>query len=169
MLELLALDGQAFQYLGFSLHAFQSISVSDPLLLDTIAAMTINGAAFYLLADALHRRGSEQTDIAARILFAVSPFALLQPLGYLVRTNDYSLRYDWIYLACAIVIALLSEKRQRRAFFYAGILNTGAALFFIAHHRDWLDKPTWAVVVIAAGLAALSGGFLLSRRGRALN
>ena len=169
VLELLALDGQAFQYLGFSLHAFQSISVSDPLLLDTIAAMTINGAAFYLLADALHRRGSEQTGIAARILFAVSPFALLQPLGYLVRTNEYSLRYDWIYLACAIVIALLSEKRQRRAFFYAGILNTGAALFFIAHHRDWLDKPTWALAVIAAGLAALAGGFLLSRRGRALN
>jgi serine/threonine protein kinase len=169
VLELLALDGRAFQYLGFSLHPFQSISVSDPLLLDTIAAMTINGVVFYVLADALHRRGSGQTGIAARILFAVSPFALLQPLGHLVRTNDYSLRYDWIYLACAIAIVLLSETRQRRAFFYAGILNTGAALFFIAHHRDWLDKPTWAVAVIAAGLAALSGGFLLSRRGRALN
>ena len=163
VLELLALDGRAFQYLGFSLHAFQSMSVSDPLLLDTIAAMTINGLVFYLLADLLHRRGGELMAIAARILFAVSPFALLQPLGYLVRSGEYSLRYDWIYLACAIAVVLLSEKRQRRAFFYAGTLNTGAALYLIADHRNWFDKPAWAVAVIAAGLIALAVGFALDR------
>jgi serine/threonine protein kinase len=166
VLELLALDGRAFQYLGFSLHPFQSISVSDPLLLDTIAAMTINGLLFYLLADVLQRRGSEVMRIAARILFAISPFALLQPLGYLVRSGDYSLRYDWIYLACAIAIVLLSEKRQRRAFFYAGILNTGAALVLIADHRSWFDDPAWSVAVIGAGLLALAAGFLLSRTAR---
>ena len=164
VLELLALDGRAFQYLGVSLHPFQSISVSDPVLLDTVAAMTINGLVFYLLADALHRRGGELMGIAARILFAVSPFALLQPLGYLVRTGEYSLRYDWIYLACAIAIVLLSEKRQRRAFFYAGILNTGAALFLIADHRNWFDEPAWSIAVIAAGLIALAIGFELDRQ-----
>jgi hypothetical protein len=83
-----------------------------------------------------------------------------------VHTGEYSLRYDWLYLACAVAIALLSEKRQRRAFFYAGVLNTGAALVRIADHRDWFDKPAWAVAVITAGLAALALGFELDRRQR---
>ena len=164
-LELLALNGRAFHYLGFSLRGFQQ-AVSNPQLLDTLAAMTINGMCFYLLADALARRGTELQAVAARLLFTIAPFAVLQPLGYLVRTGEYARRYDWVYLALAIGIALLSERRQRRAFYYAGLMNTGAALYLIASHRHWFDKPLWAMAVIAAGLATLGLGFALDRRQR---
>jgi serine/threonine protein kinase len=165
-MELLALNGRAFAYIGFSLQAFQSDTVRDPALLDTLAAMTLNGFCFYLLADALQRRGTALQDGAARLLFSIAPFAMLQPLGYLVRTAEYSRRYDWLYLALAVAIALLSEKRQRRSFYYAGVLNTGAALFLIATHREWFDEPLWAVGVIAAGLTALGIGFILDRAHR---
>jgi hypothetical protein len=104
---------------------------------------------------------------ATGLLFAVSPFALLQPLGYLVRKGQYSLRYDWIYLALALVVTLLSERRQRKSFYYAGLLNTGAALYYIADHRHWFDWPSWGIGLIALGLAALVAGFMLDRQSRA--
>jgi serine/threonine-protein kinase len=166
LLELLAFDGRTFHYLGFSLQGFQRGDVSNAVLLDTLAAMTLNGACFYLLAEALDRKGSELQAQAARLLFVIAPFALLQPLGYLVRTGEYSLRWDWIYLAAALAIAVLSHRRQRRAFYYAGVINTGAALLLIADHREWFDKPAWAIAVIAVGLATLGAGFALDRRQR---
>ena len=165
-LELLALNGRAFHYLGFSLQAFQGATVSDRLLLDTLAAMTLNGLAFYLLAVSLDRYGTELQAAAAWLLFTIAPFALLQPLGYLVRTGEYSARFDWVYLVSALGIALVSQKRQRRSFYYAGLLNTGAALFLIADHRHWYDRPAWAMAVIAAGLIVLGMGFILERRSR---
>ena len=166
VLELLALNGRTFHYLGFSLQGFQTREVSDPLLLDTLAAMTLNGLCFYLVADALERRGSELQAHAARLLFVIAPFALLQPLGYLVRTAEYSPRWDWVFLGAALTIAVLSHRRQRRAFYYAGVMNTGAALLLIADHRGWFDEPAWAVTVIAFGLATLAAGFALDRRHR---
>ena len=77
---------------------------------------------------------------------------MLQPLGYLVRTTEYSPRFDWVYLMLALGIAVLSQTRQRRAFYYAGVLNTGAALYLIASHRGWFNRPLWAVAVIVSGL-----------------
>ncbi|HET7217196.1 MAG TPA: serine/threonine-protein kinase [Vicinamibacterales bacterium] len=166
VLELLALDGRTFHYLGFSLQAFQSATVTSKTLIDTLAAMTVNGVAFYGAAALVDRHGTTLQAAAARLLFAISPFAMLQPLGYLVRTGEYSLRYDWIYLALAISVALLSHRRQRRAFYYAGVLNTGAALLLVADHRQWFDDPWWAIAVIAAGLLALVAGFLIERKRR---
>ena len=166
VLELLALNGRTFHYLGFSLQGFQTREVSDPLLLDTLAAMTLNGLCFYLVADALERKGSELQAHAARLLFVIAPFALLQPLGYLVRTAEYSPRWDWVFLGAALTIAVLSHRRQRRAFYYAGVMNTGAALLLIADRREWFDEPAWAVTVIAFGLATLAAGFALDRRHR---
>jgi serine/threonine protein kinase len=166
VLELLALDGRTFHYLGFSLQGFQNREVSNPLLLDTLAAMTLNGLCFYLVAESLERRGSELQAHAARFLFVIAPFALLQPLGYLVRTTEYSPRWDWGYLAAALSIAVLSHRRQRRAFYYAGVINTGAALLLIAARREWFDDPVWAVTVIGCGLATLAAGFALDRRQR---
>lgn len=163
-LELLALNGRAFYYLGMSLHGYQSSGVSDPLLLDTLAAMTVNGAIFYLAGVALNRRDSDHVRVAAQLLFTIAPFALLHPLGYLVRTSEYSLRFDWVYGALACTIIALSERRQRRSFYYAGLLNLGIALYLIADHRQWFDRPAWAIAVISAGLAALVAGFLLDRR-----
>jgi serine/threonine protein kinase len=166
LLELLALDGRMFHYLGLSLQAWQSPAVSDPHLLDTVAAWTLNGLCFYGIAAALKQRGTELMAGAAGLLFAVSPFAVLQPLAYLVRTREYSLRYDWIYLALALSVTLLSERRQRKSFYYAGLLNTGAALYLIADHRQWFERPSWGVTLIVVGLAALAVGFLLDRQAR---
>jgi serine/threonine protein kinase len=167
VLELLALDGRALRLLGgFSLAPWQSPNVSDATLLDTVAAMTLNGALFYLSGSALMRRGTEQARGAAQLLFAIAPFALLHPLGYLVRSSEYSLRFDWLYAGAALLIVLLSQRRQRRSFYYAGLLNLGIALFYIASHREWFDRPAWAIAVIAAGLATLATGFALARFAR---
>jgi hypothetical protein len=167
LLELFALDGRLFYYLGLSLQAWRPPAVSDPRLLDTLAAMTLNGVAFYVVAALLLRKGSEQMAAAGGLLFAISPFAVLQPIGFLVRAGEYSPRYDWIYLALALGVALLSQRRQRKSFYYAGLLNTGAALYLIAEHRHWFERPAWGIAVIAAGLATLFAGFILDRRSRA--
>jgi hypothetical protein len=166
VLELLALDGRTFHYLGFSLQAFQSSAVSNATLIDTLAAMTVSGLALYAVASAIDRHGTTLQAVAARLPFTIAPFAMLQPLGYLVRTGEYSTRYDWIYLLLALTVALLSHKRQRRAFYYAGVLNTGAALLLVADHREWFDDPLWAIAVIVAGLVALGAGFLMERNRR---
>jgi hypothetical protein len=163
VLELLALNGRTFHYFGFSLQAFQSPGVSDPLLLDTLTAMTLNGMAFYGAAALLNARGSEQSHAAAQLLFSIAPFALLHPLGWLVRTRDYSPRFDWSYAAFALAIVLLSQRRQRRSFYYAGLVNLGIALYEIAARRDWFDRPAWAIAIIGAGLGALVTGFALAR------
>jgi serine/threonine-protein kinase len=167
LLELFALDGRALQHLGgFSLAPYQSTGVSNRNLLDTVAAMTINGILFYAVGAALIRNGSDQAQVAAPFFFAIAPFALLHPLGYLVRTGEYAPRIDWLYAACATVIMLLSQRRQRRSFYYAGMLNLGMALYLIALHRHWFERPAWAIAVIAAGLAALGVGFALDRAAR---
>jgi len=164
LLELLALDGRMFSYIGFSLHAWQSATVHHDTLLDTIAAMTLNGLCFYAVAAVVRRRGTALMAGAAGLLFAVSPFAVLQPLAYLVRTGEYSLRYDWTYLALALAVTLLSERRQRKSFYYAGLLNTGGALYLIADHRQWFSRPAWGVTLVMLGVAALAGGFIMDRR-----
>ena len=167
VLELFALDGRALQHLGgLSLAPWQSASVSNPKLLDTVVAMTINGALFYTAASVLAKRGSETSRTAAHFLFTIAPFAMLHPLGYLVRSGEYSLRVDWIYAAAATTIVLLSERRQRRSFYYAGLLNLGIALILIASHRHWFERPGWALAVIAAGLLTLIAGFALDRAER---
>jgi predicted Ser/Thr protein kinase len=167
VLELSALDGRALQRLGgFSLSPWQSAQVSNPNLLDTVAVMTINGALFYVVGAWLVRRGSDQAQATAPFFFAIAPFALLHPLGYLVRTGEYALRIDWLYAASATAIILLSQRRQRRSFYYAGMLNLGIALFLIALHRQWFERPAWAIAVIAAGLTALAVGFALDRAER---
>jgi predicted Ser/Thr protein kinase len=166
-MELLALDGRMLAHLGgFSLAPWQPSDVSSPRLLDTIAGMTVNGALFYAAASLLSRSGSAHAGPAAQFLYMVAPFALLHPLGFLVRTGEYSPRFDWLYAGCALGVMLLSERRQRRSFYYAGLLNLGIALFLVALHREWFDRPAWAVAVIVVGILTLGVGFLLDRRTR---
>jgi hypothetical protein len=104
--------------------------------------------------------------MAAQFLFTIAPFAILQPLGWLVKTGEYAPRLDWLYAAAALVVMLLSERRQRRSFYYAGLLNLGSALYLVASHRQWFDRPAWAVALLVAGFAALVTGFELDRRRR---
>jgi hypothetical protein len=167
VMELLALDGKLVGYLGgLSLQRFQPVPVSDPLLLDTLAGMSLNGVLFYACASAADTRGTEQMKGAAWLLFTLSPFAILEPLAYLNETAEYSKLFDWSYLALAIVIALLSHRRQRKSFYYAGLINSGVAFCMIADRYEWLDKPAWAIVLVVVGLVVLVGGVGLNARER---
>ena len=166
VLDLFALDGRMLNDLGLSLQRLQSSSVTNPVLLDTVVGLTFNGLLFYGIAWLVERHGSDATTAAAQLLFTIAPFSILEPVAYLCETAQYSLTLDWLYLGLAIAIALVSHQRQRKSFYYAGIVNSGVALFFIANHRDWFAKPAWAVALIVTGLAALAGGFWIDARHR---
>ncbi len=166
VLDLLALDGRTLRYLGLSMQALQSPNVSSLTLLDTLTALTVNGGLFYALASMIDRHGSERMNVAAWLLFTVTPFSILEPLGYLSKTNEYSSKFDWLYLGMALAIAVVSHVPQRKSFYYAGLLNTGIALYLIAEHRNWFGKPLWAVAVIVCGLLMLVAGFEIDRRQR---
>jgi hypothetical protein len=159
VVELLALQGRAFHYLGLSMIGYQGGDVSDPVLLDTLTAMSLNGVLIYLGAWVVERYGSELMKPASWLLFVISPFAILEPLAYLNHTAEYSKSFDWFYLGLALAITLLSHHRQRKSFYYAGIINTGVALWLITGHYEWFDKPLWAVAVIVVGLVVFSAGF----------
>jgi hypothetical protein len=165
-LDLLALDGRALGYVGLSMQSLQPEAVSDPTLLDTMTALAVNGVAFYATASLLDRYASELTAGAAWLLFTISPFSMLEPVAYVSQTKQYSLKVDWLYLALAVAIAIASHARQRRSFYYAGLLNTGVGLYLIADHRQWFDRPMWAMAVILCGLVTLLAGFVLDRARR---
>jgi hypothetical protein len=161
VLELLALNGKAFQFIGVSMNTIQEAEVSDPVLLDTLTAMTVIGLIVYVAGSALERGGSPLLRGTAKMLFAVSPFAILQPLAYLAAVGEYARQFDWLYLCLALTITFLSHYRQRKSFYFAGLLNTAGALWFITSHYEWFDRPAWAVVVVVAGLAVLGAGPLI--------
>jgi serine/threonine protein kinase len=162
-LELLALDGRLLYYLTGMTPAFQAAGVSDPLLLDTVAALSLNGVFFYLVGTLADVRGTALMKTAAWLLFTVSPFAILEPLAYLSGTEEYARTFDWTYLGLAVTMALLSHQRQRKSFYYAGLINTGVALWLITTHYEWFDRPAWAILLIAIGVAGLIGGLALDR------
>jgi hypothetical protein len=167
-MEVLALDGRLLHYLHVSMARFQGPQVSDPLLLDTLTGMTLNGLLFYVAGWLVERFGSVEKVRVSWLLFTISPFAVLAPFGYLVKTGEYARAFDWVYLGLAFAVALLSHARQRRGFYYAGVVNAGVALWFIADHREWFDEPRWAMTVIGAGLAVLLAGFAVAARERRL-
>ena len=140
--------------------------MSDATLLDTVAALSLNGVAFYVIGSLADSRGTALMKTAAWLLFTVSPFAVLEPLAYLSETAEYSRAFDWAYLGLAITMALLSRQRQRKSFYYAGLINTGVALWLITTHYEWFDKPAWAILLIGVGLAGLLAGFALDWRER---
>jgi len=163
-LEMLALHGRTFHYLGFSLKTFQAANVDDPLLLDTLAAMTLNGLVIYAAGVMSEWWTPLVTRPTSLMLFSISPFAILEPVGYLAETGKYARGWDWCYLGLALMIALLSHQRQRRSFYYAGLLNCAVGLYIVADHRQWFERPAWAVALIAMGLVALTAGFGLASR-----
>jgi lipoprotein signal peptidase len=64
------------------------------------------------------------------------------------------------------VIALVSHRRQRKSFYYAGLVNSGVAFWMIADHYKWFDKPAWAMMLVVVGLVVLVAGFGLDARER---
>jgi len=162
ILELVALDGRAMHYLGISFAPPEAAEVPNPLLLNTVTAMTANGLLIYAAGWLLDRYGSSLMKTSASLLFIISPFAILEPLAYLNHDGHFSRRFDWLYLALALAITLLSRFRQRKSFYYAGLINTGIAIVLITDHYEWLDRPAWALTVGAVGLLALAAGALLS-------
>jgi hypothetical protein len=161
VLELLALNGKAFAYLGLTLGLPAGTTVSDPALLDTVAAMTANGLLIYVAGTLLVRHGTDLQQRVASLLYGVSPFAILEPLAYLVGTGEYPRRFDWIYLGLALGVAFASRFRQRRSFYYAGLINTALALSLITDHYHWKDRPAWTVAVVVAGVTLLALGLAL--------
>jgi len=159
--DLLAPNGKTFEYLHLSMRALQPADVEDPLLLDTLAALTLNGVLFYLAASTIERYGTPLMTPAAQLLFLIAPFSMLEPLAYLSNTAEYSVRFNWLYLGLAVAIAILSHQRQRKSFYYAGIINTGFAIYLIGLRQHWYDKPNWGVALVTTGLVALVAGFLL--------
>jgi hypothetical protein len=83
-----------------------------------------------------------------------------------VDTKDYLSQIDWLYLALAATTAIVSHHRQRKGFYYAGLINTTVALYGIADRRQWFDRPLWGAAIVAAGLAVLAVGFALDARER---
>jgi peptidoglycan/LPS O-acetylase OafA/YrhL len=125
--------------------------------------LTLNGIVFYAGALLLDRSPSEPMRATAWLLFTLAPFSMLEPLGYLSETAEYSRKFDWFYLAFALGIVLASHARQRKSFYYAGLLNAGVGLYLIADHQKWFDKPLWAIALIVTGLLVLVSGFVLDR------
>jgi hypothetical protein len=163
-LEAIALDGRAMARLGISLAPLMAGSQGDPVVLDTSVAMAINGMLFYAFGRIAERFGAAAMSTAAWLLCSVAPFAILEPIGLLGVSGDYPLRFTWAYLVLALAIAILSHLRQRKAFYYAGLFNTGAALYFLTRDNRWWDRPGWAVTVLAIGVALLGTGYALHRR-----
>jgi len=163
-LELLALDGRLLGHLGLTLHSLSPSEVSDPTLLDTALAMSVNGLLFYLVATLLERRGSATMRPAATTLAVLSPFALLQPIAWLNQTGEYTQALLWLHLAAAVAVAARSCRHQRRSFYYAGVLNTGLAIGLLTDRYQWFDVPSWSVAVVAGGVAALATGWVLHLR-----
>ena len=162
VIDMLALDGRLFHMLGISLQPVQPAGVTRPALIDTLSALSLNGAVIYLIATVVERRGTPAMTSSSQVLFTIAPFSILEPLAYVSETPEYWARIDWLYLTLAVGIAILSQTRQRRSFYYAGLLNSAVALFLIADRRQWFDRPAWAVALIGVGLAALVSGFLLA-------
>jgi hypothetical protein len=126
--------------------------------------MAVNGMLFYALGRAAERSGIASMSTASWLLCGVAPFAILEPIAWLGATGEYPVRFTWIYLALAIGIALLSRHRQRKAFYYAGLINTILALFFLTRAYEWWDRTAWAVTLLLLGLAVLVAGYALHRR-----
>jgi hypothetical protein len=166
VLDLWAMNGKLLHYLGLTMRHLQPAGIADPVLLDTLTALAVNGLLFYAAAAAVERRGSIAMTAAVRMLFTIAPFSILEPLGYLSKSAIYDQRFDWLYLGLAVGIALVSYRRQRKSFYYAGLINSGIALYLIADRNNWLDKPVWAITIVGVGIAALVAGFVLDARQR---
>ncbi len=161
IMELLAQDAKMFEFLGITLTPIQATDVSDPTLLNTLIAMTINGLLIYAVASGLERVRWPLVRKTSGMLFTIAPFATLGPLAWLCGVDEYGKSYDWLYLGLALAVVLLSHYRQRKSFYFAGLLNSGGALWFITAHNQWFDRPGWAALVIVGGLLLLAAGPLI--------
>jgi serine/threonine protein kinase len=162
--EFVALDGQAMARLGLTLAPLVSGSEGDPVALDTAFAMALNGLLFYGLGRLAESVRVNSLSTTSWLLVNAAPFAILQPVAALASSGDYPLRFTWLYLALAFGVTLLSYARQRKAFYYAGLLNTVLALYFLTRDYGWWDRADWALVLLGVAAVLLVAGWALHRR-----
>jgi serine/threonine protein kinase len=165
-LDLLAANGRMFERFGISVAPLQPANVLTEAVLPTVLALSLNGAIFYIVAAVLSRRTWTYLDGAAQLLFVIAPFSILEPLAYLGGLHAYKPHFDWLYLTLAVAIAIMSHFRQRKSFYYAGLINTGLALYLIAGRYGWDEKRPWSIALVLIGLAGLLTGFWFDTRRR---
>ena len=68
--------------------------------------------------------------------------------------------FAWVYLAASLGFVLLSPLRERRSFFWSGLLNTVVALWFVGDRHEWLDRVGFAIAIVLSGLVLLGSGWL---------
>ncbi len=166
VLELLALNGRAAAYCGWTFASPAAADLSDPTLLATVVVMTLNGVLIYLVGSGSESANSPLLRRAGRPLVWLAPFALLEPALYLSWTGEYATVWLWGWLALALGVAFLSHFRQHFGFYFAGLTNVGLALLLIADRYEWLDVPGWAMSLMAAGILSLAAGVALEHRER---
>ena len=98
LLDLLALDGRSSTISGSRCRPGSRLTAANPMLLDTLAAMTLNGLVFYAVA-ALSRAPRNRPDVRrGGLLFAIARSRCSSRWRTWSGPARYSLRYDWIYL-----------------------------------------------------------------------
>jgi hypothetical protein len=157
-LELPCLEGRALDWLGISVERFAPDGEYHRTLLATLLAMSAAGLVLYAAGAALERRGTDLQRRLSWLFFAIAPFATLEPLLRISAEQELAPGLDWLYLAGSLAFVALSHLRERKSFYYAGLLNSGLALAVITDRREWLDVPSWAAAVLATGLVALVAG-----------
>jgi len=167
IIELLALKGKLFEHLHITLAwVHPQLGEDEITLLNTLAAMTLNGLLIYITGWLLDRHGTSVLKRPAQLLFIISPFAILEPVATINGQQKYAEFYNWFYLFMAITIAYLSRFRQRKSFYFAGLINCGIGLYMITERKEWFDNFTWAVAVVIVSLAVLAAGYGLNARER---
>ncbi|MDJ0835591.1 MAG: serine/threonine-protein kinase [Acidobacteriota bacterium] len=165
--ELLSLNGKALSYLNLSsTMPADAPEGYDPLFFDTVLAMVLTGILIYWVARKARDLPSKLVQQPAGWLTQISPFLILEPLGLLVAKDLYGVFYHWFYLALSLGILLISGRLQRRGFYYAGLFNSAAALYYLTGHYQWLETRWWPILLIGAGSGLLMVGRSLFRRSK---
>ncbi len=170
IIELLAINGKLFHHLNITIleqTLEEGTSEEKIKLLNTLAAMTLNGVVIYGVGSLLRRYGTALLKMPAQFLFILSPFAILEPIFWLnISDFEFQAFYYWFYLFLAILITYLSRFRQRKSFYFAGLINSGIALIMITAHYEWIDHEFWPIIVVSVSLAVLAVGYTLNVRER---
>ncbi len=149
------------------MQLYQPAGVADPVLIDTLAGLTLNGLVFYGTGLVGQRPQFRSRTAPRACSFLIAPFSTLEPLAWLVETATVlaAFRLD-LSRACGRRRSRPATIGSARASTTRGLVNSAVALYLIAARREWFDHAAWAVALVIAGLTVLSAGYLLDARER---